>query len=159
MEHEDNVNAVAFSPDRWWVASGGGDNTVRVWEAATGADGSYIAPPLPVGKVRVVCEAGPQYTQTTPSCVELPVTAQGQAAADFGLWAEEKPGRGRYHLRATADKSQAFTVFTALQNLADKAEKVTVTFDVAAEAEEPFDPVWLRNAVEEPLEEADVEIE
>ena len=70
--------------------------------------------------------------------------------------AEEKPGRGRYRLRATADRSQAFTVFTVLQNLADKAQKVTVTFDVEAEAEEPFDPVWLRNAVEEPLDEADI---
>ena len=79
------MNAVAFSPDRWWVASGSGDNTVRVWEAATGADGSYTSPLLPVGKVRVVCEAGPQYTQTTPSSVELAVPAQAQAAADFGL--------------------------------------------------------------------------
>jgi len=129
---------------------------VEVGRALTGADGSYISPPLPVGKIKVVCEAGPQYTQTTPSCVELPVTAQAQVAADFGLWAEEKPGRNRYRLRATADKSQAFTVFTVLQNLADKARKVTVTFSVEAEAEEPFDPVWLRNAVEEPLDEANI---
>ena len=43
-----------------------------------------------------------------------------------------------------------------LQNLADKAQKVTVTFDIEAEAEEGFDPVWLRNAVEEPLDEADI---
>ena len=86
------------------------------------------------------------------------VVARAQAAADFGLWAEEKAGRGRYRLRATADKSQAFTVFTVLQNLADTAQKVTVTFDVEAEAEGPFDPVWLRNAVEEPLDEADIQV-
>lgn len=129
---------------------------VEVGRTLTGADGSYLSPPLPAGQVRVVCEAGPQYTQTTPSAVELAVAPQAQAVADFGLWAEEKPGRRRYRLRVTANESQAFTVFTVLQNLADKARKVTVTFDVEAEAEEPFDPLWLRNAVEEPLDEADI---
>ena len=46
-----------------------------------------------------------------------------------------------------------------VQNLADWAEKVTVTFDIVAETEGGFDPVWLRNAVEEPLNEADVSAE
>jgi len=53
--------------------------------------------------------------QTTPSSVELSVAPQVQAAADFSLWAEEKPGRNR--------------------------------------------PPWLRNAVEKPLSETDIEIE
>ena len=29
MEHEDDVNVVALSPDRWWVASGSGNNQER----------------------------------------------------------------------------------------------------------------------------------
>ncbi len=31
-------NAVAFSPDGQLIVSGSGDNTVRVWDAATGAE-------------------------------------------------------------------------------------------------------------------------
>ena len=90
--------------------------------------------------------------------MELAVASQTQAAADFGLWAEEEPGRNHYRLRSTANESQSFIVLV-LQNLADWAEKVTVTFDIVAETEGGFDPVWLRNAVEEPLNEADVSAE
>jgi hypothetical protein len=55
-----------------------------------------------------------------------------------------------------ADKAQTFIVFRVLQNLSDKAERLSVTFEIEAEAKEGFDPIWLRNAVEEPLDEADV---
>jgi hypothetical protein len=87
--------------------------------------------------------------------VEVPVAPQAQATADFGVWTEE-PKPGLYRLRVKADKAQTFIVFRVLQNLSDKAERLTVTFDIEAEAKEAFDPIWLRNAVEEPLEEADV---
>jgi len=35
--HSDSVNSVAFSPDGATVASGSGDTTVRLWDAASGA--------------------------------------------------------------------------------------------------------------------------
>lgn len=51
------------------------------------------------------------------------------------------------------------SAFRVLQNLSDEAEQLTVTFDIKAEAKDGFDPIWLHNAVEEPLDQADVDAE
>lgn len=65
----------------------------------------------------------------------------------------------RYRLRFTANKQQLFRAFRPLQNLADKSGTLTVTLDVTAQSETPLEATWLRNAVEEPLDEADVTFE
>ena len=36
--HQDSVNAVAFSPDRQMVVSASYDNTIRLWDIATGTE-------------------------------------------------------------------------------------------------------------------------
>ncbi len=56
-----------------------------------------------------------------------------------------------------ATRDQIFKTFPAIANLADKADGGRVTIHVEASSEKGFDPNWLRNAVEEPLDEADVE--
>jgi WD40 repeat protein len=37
LGHSDNVYSVAFSPDGGRIVSGSGDNTVKLWDAASGA--------------------------------------------------------------------------------------------------------------------------
>jgi WD40 repeat protein len=38
FRHAQHIEAVAYSPDGKWIASGGDDNTVRIWDRATGAE-------------------------------------------------------------------------------------------------------------------------
>lgn len=57
--------------------------------------------------------------------------------------------------RATRD--QVFKAFPAIANLVDKADEGKATVNVEGTSSKGFDPSWLRNAVEEPLDEADIE--
>jgi WD40 repeat protein len=46
----DSVNSVAYSPDGQYIISGSYDDTIRIWDAETGA--GLCAPPDPNGWVR-----------------------------------------------------------------------------------------------------------
>lgn len=59
----------------------------------------------------------------------------------------------------TATRDQIFKAFPAIANLADKSDTGRVTIHVEVSSEKGFDPTWLRNAVEEPLDEANIERE
>jgi len=55
------------------------------------------------------------------------------------------------------NRQKLFKSFNALGNLAEKCKEIDLT--VEAKSDEGIDPNWLRNAVKEPIEEADVDIE
>jgi RecJ-like exonuclease len=57
----------------------------------------------------------------------------------------------------SATRDQIFKVFPAIANLADKSDGGKVAIRIEGASEKGYDPNWLRNAVEEPLDEADVE--
>jgi hypothetical protein len=60
-------------------------------------------------------------------------------------------------LKFKATRDQIFKAFPAIANLADKSDGGQVKVTVEGMSTEGFDPSWLRNAVEEPLDEADIE--
>jgi hypothetical protein len=55
-----------------------------------------------------------------------------------------------------ADKSKVFDLFEILQNLSDRAESLSVNFQVTASTTGEFDLNWLRGAIEEPLDEMNI---
>lgn len=67
------------------------------------------------------------------------------------------PSETLYRRSMTLNRAQLYQVFNAFGNLAEKAGRIRLT--VEAEKADGFDPNWLRNAVEEPLEEAGIEEE
>ncbi|MFH1009850.1 MAG: DUF499 domain-containing protein [bacterium] len=72
----------------------------------------------------------------------------------------DKPRLDRHpyvRIRFRADREQVFKVFKAVANLADKSDEGKVTVCVEGKSSAGYDSSWLRNAVEEPLDEADVE--
>ncbi len=65
--------------------------------------------------------------------------------------------QGTVRLKFKATRDQIFKAFPAIANLADKSDDRKVTVNVEGTSSAGFDPSWLRNAVEEPLDEANIE--
>ena len=56
---------------------------------------------------------------------------------------------------ATRDK--VFKAFPAIANLADKSDGAKVRIKIEGTSAAGFDQSWVRNAVDEPLDEADID--
>ena len=65
----------------------------------------------------------------------------------------------RITLLFEATREQIFKAFPAIANLADKSDGARVKIRIEGISESGFDPAWLRNAVDEPLDEADIKIQ
>lgn len=143
---------------------------------ALGADGKFqvshdkVAIGRPLAEDEVDFDSGflmvPSAIPEAPSIPGVEPTPQGLAP---GPTPESKPTvedaatsvdrQTVVRLRFRATRDQVFKAFPAVANLADKSDTKTVTVTVEATAENGFDKSWLRNAVDEPLDEADVERE
>jgi len=64
-----------------------------------------------------------------------------------------------YRINAKLNAQQLFQLMTILQNLPDKSSQVDVRITVDAYAKTKFDLQWIRNVIEEPLDEADIQSE
>ncbi len=86
-----------------------------------------------------------------------PPTGTGPVVPPMQPGAEQKTQTAQTHveLRLRLTRAKLYASFNALANLAEKAGAIEVS--VTADSMTGFDPVWLRNAVREPLEEAGAE--
>ncbi|GBD43556.1 hypothetical protein HRbin40_01030 [bacterium HR40] len=91
---------------------------------------------------------------TSAAAAPMPAMAAGSAPTAPGAPLARSTRSVRFSLKAT--RAQIFKAFPAIANLADKADGGIVTLSVEATSAAGFDPSWLRNAVEEPLDEADI---
>ena len=100
-----------------------------------------------------------------PTAPGVPAPAPGtpaQSVAPCGVPTSTPgaPAAGRQsavRLKFKVTRDQIFKAFPAIANLADKSDDRKVTVNIEGTSSRGFDPSWLRNAVEEPLDEADIE--
>ena len=120
-------------------------------EAALARQGAYVpTPDAPIPDVQQVGSVPSGSVSTSPST---------SAANGTTMFSRPTPSgkRTHYTLTARVDKKQFFKLFRAVQNLTEKADRLLLTVEIHAESDAGFDPVWLRNAVEEPLDEANID--
>ncbi|MCS6884147.1 MAG: ATP-binding protein, partial [Blastocatellia bacterium] len=72
--------------------------------------------------------------------------------------AESSAKKSSIRLKFKATREQIFKAFPAIANLADNADDGKVMFLIEGFSLAGFDESWLRNAVKEPLEEAEIEL-
>jgi hypothetical protein len=100
-----------------------------------------------------------QTAPPTPGCVTL---AESPAVGSVATGASGTGAGGetrivRFKFKAT--RTDIFKAFSAIANLADKSDGGRVTISVEGTSAQGFDPQWLRNGVEEPLDEAGIKRE
>ncbi len=97
----------------------------------------------------------PGIQTAAPGTSVQPAETSGVLTPTPGAPATARPGTVRLKFKATRD--QIFKAFPAIANLADKSDEGKVNVNVEGTSAAGFDPSWLRNAVEEPLDEANIE--
>jgi len=85
------------------------------------------------------------------------IPAVGHAGATSTTLGAATARRNFVRLVFKATRDQIFKAFPAIANLADKSDEGKVTVSVEGTSSDGFEPSWLRNAVEEPLDEAEIE--
>ncbi len=84
--------------------------------------------------------------------------AEDEVDFEFGFLMVPAAGRQSVvRLKFKATRDQIFKAFPAIANLAEKSDDGKVKVNIEGTSTEGFDPSWLRNAVEDPLDEADIE--
>jgi hypothetical protein len=116
-------------------------------------DGGFLmvlaAVPAPSGETGGSSQSGSETGGTTTTTTS---TQSGAGATEAG--------KGPKHdvlIRFPASRDDVFKSFQALANLADKSDDAKIKITIEGHSAAGYDPNWLRNAVEEPLDEANID--
>jgi hypothetical protein len=125
-------------------------------------DSGFLMTPAAVPEAPAAQPAGAFPVDTgeapTPSIHEDPTGIGAGTDTRPATTGTEVVGRKkRVALTFEATREQVFKAFPAIANLADKSDGARVRIRIEGSSAAGFDPSWLRNAVDEPLDEADIE--
>jgi len=121
-------------------------------------DSGFLMVPSALSEVPPVSTTGTtgEGTEVPPTGPEPPTPPIGPGAGPATTGAGTDRLK-RISLVFKATRDQVFKAFPAIANLADKSDDERVKIRIEGTAADGYDPSWLRNAVEEPLDEADIE--
>lgn len=90
--------------------------------------------------------------------VKVQEPADDGSAGATAVTDDEQGVAQTYHLSAELDAAQLFRILPALQNLTDYSAAVRIHLVIDASARDGYERAWLRNAVEEHLDEAGIDL-
>jgi hypothetical protein len=90
-----------------------------------------------------------------PFTVEKPGNSTVEKSVLVDIVEGRQPAK-RYELSAKLKSEQLFELVSILQNLPEKSSLVDIKVTVTAYAKDQFDLTWIKQAIEEPLDEADI---
>ena len=125
-------------------------------------DSGFLMMPAAVPEAPVAQPAGEAPAETgsvpPPSVHKGPAgIAVGTGTGPVTTGTDAAGRKKRVALTFEATREQVFKAFPAIANLADKSDGARVRIRIEGSSAAGFDPSWLRNAVDEPLDEADIE--
>ena len=94
-----------------------------------------------------------------PSYIRAIAIAIGSRTVTFPtwfMWLFQQPVLRCIDMTSSTNKSHIFQPFEVLQALSDKADDMTINIEIRAHTKQEFDPSWIRNAIEEPLDEMNI---
>ncbi len=126
------------------------------------SDSGFLMMPaaLPEAPTAQPADAFPVDTDAVPppSLQEGPAgvgVGMGTGPVTMGTGAAGRKKRVAFAFEAT--REQVYKAFPAIANPADKSDGARVRIRIEGSSATGFDPSWLRNVVDEPLDEADIE--
>jgi hypothetical protein len=121
-------------------------------------DSGFLMVPAAMPEAATAYPPGGIVTVPPPVVHEGPTgTGAGTGPAPAPTGPEVSGRKKRIAMTFEATREQVYKAFPAIANLADKSDGAKVSITVEGSSEAGFDPSWLRNAVDEPLDEADIE--